>query len=125
VEAILQNECEGTRAPRRGSVSNSTGNLAPGTPDDVGIKRVNFDALDFNIIPNPNNGVFTLLINTALYKANSLIRVYDMLGNEVHTATLQNNKNMQLNLSHLNNGVYFVKYSDGNAVVNKRLVVSK
>jgi hypothetical protein len=48
-----------------------------------------------------------------------------MLGNEVHTATLQNNKNMQLNLSHLNNGVYFVKYSDGNAVVNKRLVVSK
>jgi hypothetical protein len=48
-----------------------------------------------------------------------------MLGNEVHSAIIQNNKAVQMNLSHLNNGVYFVKYSDGNAVVNKRLVVSK
>jgi hypothetical protein len=48
-----------------------------------------------------------------------------MFGNEVHTATIQNNKALQLNLSHLNNGVYLVKYSDGNTMVNKRLVVAK
>jgi uncharacterized repeat protein (TIGR03803 family) len=123
VEAILQNECEGTRAARRGSISNGTGNFAPGTPD--GIKQVGFDAFDFSIMPNPNNGVFTVVTNTTLHKANNIIRVYDIIGNEVHTSTLQNNKVMQLNLSHLSSGVYLVRYSDGNLVVNRRLVVAK
>jgi hypothetical protein len=124
VYADLSSPCESTRAIRNRSISNGTGNIQQPFVQSINEVTV-FDAFDFTIMPNPNNGVFTLLINTALYKANSLIRVYDMLGNEVHTATLQNNKNMQLNLSHLNNGVYFVKYSDGNAVVNKRLVVAK
>jgi hypothetical protein len=75
VEAILQNECEGTRAARRGSVSNSSGNLAPGTVD--GMLENREQAFDFSIMPNPNNGVFTVVLNNLVQAE---LRMFDITG---------------------------------------------
>jgi hypothetical protein len=46
-----------------------------------------------------------------------------MFGIEVHSAKLQNNKVIQLNLSHLSRGTYLVKVTDNNGFAAQRLVV--
>ena len=71
------------------------------------------------IYPNPTNGIFT--INTGQTNIAS-IKVYDIAGKVVFTTTASNKQNeMQIDLSDLNNGVYFVQVisEDSNKSISK------
>jgi uncharacterized repeat protein (TIGR03803 family) len=117
VEAILQNECEGTRAARRGSVSNGTGNLAPSTPD--GINEFKEQLFDFTIMPNPNNGLFTIFTNS---QQPSMVAIYDITGKMLLQEKLIGQSNT-INASNLSKGTYLIKVFDNKGFAAQKLVI--
>ncbi|SEK28852.1 Por secretion system C-terminal sorting domain-containing protein [Aquimarina amphilecti] len=96
-----------------------------GTPGDVNdnASTLSIDTFDdesenFNIFPNPNNSGFVNITTTT--NASVSVSVFDMLGKQVISQTLNNNL---LNLSHLNAGIYLVKLDQNNGSVTKKLVI--
>ena len=76
------------------------------------------------VYPNPNNGSFNLTIENA--KADAVIKVGDMLGNEIPANVVNNlNGKYSVDLSAVASGVYFVQVKNGDYYATKRITVSK
>lgn len=80
-----------------------------------------------NVFPNPtsDNATLALLISK---DEKVTIKIYNMLGAEVYTNTSNLEKgihNVDLNISDLKSGLYFVKVSVGNKVSTEKLTISK
>jgi len=77
------------------------------------------------ISPNPNNGIFTVLLQNAYYGSAELI-IYSIAGNAVYSVALQKETETykhEINVSWLSDGVYFVKLKiDNNAELMKIVV---
>ena len=69
------------------------------------------------IYPNPSSGTVTL----SEIEKESTIEVFNVLGEKVISVQSQNTS-VDLNLSELENGIYFVKVSSGKGVVSKKIV---
>ncbi len=80
-----------------------------------------YSELEMNITPNPSNGLFTIGFSADDYYD---VYVYDITGHIVYDTRLSNKQN-QLNLSHLENGVYIIKASNGTAQIKERVVIQK
>ena len=79
----------------------------------VGIKQNVNNNYNVSIYPNPNNGIFNLQVSE---HENMSVEVYSVIGQKVYAGTLQNNF-QSLNISTLNDGVYFVRVLKNNSVV--------
>ena len=85
----------------------------------TGIDEVS--STDFvSIYPNPSNGLFT--ISTASKKNH--ISIFDVLGKNLMVID-SNISKTEINLQHLNNGVYFVKVKHEGVTSTRRLVINK
>gem|GEM_PF-3322584 len=73
-----------------------------------------------NIYPNPNNGDFTIETGVT---TSQLVEVYDLTGRIVKSQTI--NGKATINASDLVSGVYNVKITGNNSIVNKRMVITK
>ena len=89
----------------------------PTTTNDLGMQ----------IFPNPNNGNFTIKINTGvLSKAKALIEIRDIQGRLVHSINTQNINgliNEQVQKNELTSGVYLVTYRLGEVRKSVKMVV--
>jgi len=82
------------------------------------------DAID--VYPNPNNGEFTLEVNTVLNPV-ATIKIVNAIGAvvaEIDRDDIVNNK-VSVDISKLNAGVYFIQVSNNDQVATKKVVVSK
>lgn len=79
----------------------------------------------FLLYPNPNNGTFTYLNVCDKEELNSTILISDMSGRTVYNATIYNNSPLELNLSHLPDGLYFIKVTNKNSSDNFKLNIVK
>lgn len=87
----------------------------------VGIEEANFDGT-VNVYPNPNSGQFTVEVEMAT-QMDITVGMYDMVGKQVwldqdlgNTSSLRK----QYDLSHLPDGVYFLRiYADNQMTVQK------
>ncbi len=78
---------------------------------------------EWNVYPNPSTGTL-YIVNSSSGKEESQIQVVNSIGQTVLEETINNNyKN--IDLSKLNNGVYFVKIVSDKQSVIKRVVLSK
>ena len=81
------------------------------------------------VYPNPNNGIFTVRIETGVTsRATASIQIFDMNGRVVSNFTAQNNSGLiseNINNSNLNNGIYTVRYTVGNVTNTIKMVVQK
>ena len=80
------------------------------------------DKSNVTVYPNPSHGIFNFdLTNT---KVNCQIRVYNILGEEVYTSTINSGK-AAINLSNQSKGVYFYKLltETGTSISTGRLVI--
>ena len=76
--------------------------------------------LKIDVIPNPNKGKFTIVINNS--NDVSLIEVTNMMGKLVfHKKTIRNSINM--NISDEAKGIYLIKIINGNSVVTQKIVL--
>ena len=77
-----------------------------------------FTADSFKVYPNPTSLGFVNIVSAN--NETISVAVYDILGKEVITETLNNNR---LNVSALNSGVYIMKVTQNNASVTKKLII--
>ncbi len=78
---------------------------------------------DWNIYPNPSNGTLYLSSQSGI-KEQSLLTIINSIGQTVHEESLNSNYKT-LDLSKLNNGVYFVKVTSDLKSTVKRIVLNK
>ena len=89
----------------------------------TGIKSTSSNSDEWNVYPNPSTGVL-YIVNSSSIKEASQIQVINSIGQTVLEETIINNyKN--IDLSKLNNGVYFVKIVSDKSSTVKRIVLSK
>lgn len=110
--------CASTRAQNEVCGSNVTGKELLAFD---GIKTITGTSINWEIIPNPNNGQFVIQSSTV---KRMQMKVYNMLGEEIYSQCLSNGQSM-IDLGALSNGVYMVNMNDGEFASTKRLVVAK
>ena len=76
----------------------------------------------FNIFPNPNQGLFTLLLPST---ATTIVKITDLVGNEVYNNTYENNTypTILLDLQALATGTYFVKVNCGGKLYREKIMI--
>lgn len=79
-----------------------------------------------NVYPNPSTGM--LNVSMKLNNAKDIsIDVYNALGSKVNSYNIANAQSVtqSIDLSHLNSGVYLVKFYDGTNVATKKVTITK
>ncbi len=111
-------------APHLGNFSEPQ--LPPSDPQKALIETgvsINSDISNSNILifPNPNNGNFDLTTNLNIFD----ITIYDMLSKKIfHDHVEKKHSNVTLNLStNLKSGIYILKLSKDNLVIQKKLII--
>ncbi len=84
----------------------------------VGISEVNDDA-EVSVYPNPASNKIT--IESTKYKVQS-IKMYDVLGEEVNSLKPTGNSKIEIDVSNLTQGVYFVTIQTEKGIVRKKVV---
>ena len=73
-----------------------------------------------NVYPNPSTG----LVNIDLISPNSLVKVYNIVGEEIFSANTSS-KNFSIDLSKQTNGIYLLEVNNGISKQIQKLVISK
>jgi hypothetical protein len=89
-----------------------------------GIASIDAGISNFNVFPNPSNGIFnaTIKLETA---SDVTTTVIDMIGNKVYESTDNSvtELNKQINLSSIAAGMYIVNVKTATGSVNQRIVI--
>tara|TARA_B100000809_G_C15129820_1_gene527851 strand:- start:1307 stop:3595 length:2289 start_codon:yes stop_codon:yes gene_type:complete len=80
-----------------------------------------YNTSSFQIYPNPSSGIFTIKRNQ---NTSSNIVIYDLLGKEVYLKNNETNKEIQLDLTDVNKGIYFISIISENERIVKRLIIN-
>ena len=86
------------------------------------IEESQFDV--FSIFPNPNNGAFTLNLNSTSNEDIN-VQVYDIRGRSIYNNAFNNTADFSqvINLNAIQSGLYIVSVSDGERKTIKRIIV--
>lgn len=76
----------------------------------------------FTLYPNPSKG--TLMVRLPTGALAQKVSVFDINGREVLSETITNGFK-QLNLAHLSNGLYYIRYKEGTRVQYEKFIISK
>ncbi len=92
--------------------------MANNPPKSIIINELN-NGNNFEIYPNPNNGIFTIDSKDVIQK----IEVTNIAGQTLFSETTSE-KTHQLHLNHFSQGIYFIKvsYQDGLTITKKVIV---
>jgi len=94
-----------------------------GTRTELGIFNNDCDdELNMHVLPNPNNGVFTITINKEISQAE--FYVYDSAGRIVYFKELDSSIS-QFNISDIADGIYNVVLIMNNKILNKKVVIEQ
>ncbi len=75
-----------------------------------------YELNNITIIPNPNNGIFTIQSETTI----NSIQLYDINGKIMYS----NNENInQVDVAHLTSGIYFVKIESDSNIIYKKISI--
>jgi len=83
-----------------------------------------FGLNNFLVYPNPNNGEFTVKLNSN--SGNDIkMNVYDIRGRRVFDNVYNNNSNFNkvINLGHIQSGLYILEITDGNKTGTKKIII--
>ena len=81
------------------------------------------NTFNFEVYPNPNNGVFNINYNTLTNKDVKL-EVFDMLGNLIYNEELNKEiDNFNINLNGVSKGVYFIKLVSGEKILFNKISI--
>ena len=81
------------------------------------------NTFSFEVFPNPSNG--KIEINISALTENTTLDVYDTFGKKAHTEMLyQNNNRFNIDLSHLNRGLYVLMINSVGKTYTKKIVLN-
>jgi hypothetical protein len=92
------------------------------SPTDILNKKIKESQKnDITLYPNPNGGIFTLVKNS---EEDATIQVYDINGKIVYQSVTKEEKT-ELNLSHLETGIYMLQLLNTNTINNLKISIIK
>jgi surface protein len=110
--------CNG-EAARSNLINNRSWTITDGGLDCSSLGNTNFEDEAFSLYPNPTTGIVYLN-----HSKGNTVQVFNTLGQEVYTSKLNTNQvPFEMNIKHLQSGLYFVKVNDAEASYTKRLVL--
>ena len=74
-----------------------------------------------SIFPNPTTGV----LNINSEEINSSVKIFNVIGDEIYSKQLLNERNHSIDLSSFSNGVYFVKLNSNSQNTTQKIVLNK
>lgn len=83
----------------------------------LGMSKISIE-YELNIYPNPNNGVFTVL----LPKENIELCIYNTSGTLVYKTTIQNTEQLNIDMQNFQSGIYFLNINSKQFNVTKKVV---
>ena len=89
------------------------------------IKSLKSFLTNLSIFPNPNNGEFTVKLNSST--GNSInISVYDIRGRRIFDNIYDSSSNFNevINLANVQSGLYILKITDGNKIGTKKIIIN-
>lgn len=91
---------------------------------NLSVGDLNNESFGFNVVPNPNNGVFTLQFE-AQRAENVRVMIQTLKGEIVKqdAMTVSNGQSVDMNLSDLSNGIYLVKVTGDTHTSVERVIV--
>jgi hypothetical protein len=101
----------------KSTVNSTMSNVA--NAENTGINEINLNG-NFQISPNPGNGIFTLLLQH-VSNLNSEIEIYNSLG-ELIKSMVVNNKKTIIDISEYSNGIYLVEMKTEKGIEVKKFV---
>jgi photosystem II stability/assembly factor-like uncharacterized protein len=105
------------------AITNSGKILTNEISSNVGIDQVSVDELSVNLFPNPASDLVSLYFNNPSASPLNIL-IFNANGTLVQSELLTEN-NQTFNITNLTNGVYFVRITNGEGVIDKKLVVQK
>lgn len=93
-----------------------------------GIVTVTNTPGNFSLYPNPNDGMFRLILNNVASNGNAEVSVSNVLGQEVFSTPVSvsnHTLNENMNLQHIGAGVYFVKVITSGKMYTAKLVIQR
>jgi hypothetical protein len=114
--------CVSSRASSQICQSNVTSILLPVLDGLNDLTESNFD---FNIFPNPNNGIFKIVLSGQQMVKQWQVSAFTLLGEQVYARNFGDTKNIEMDFRNLSSGVYFIGLSDGVSTIQKRVVLTK
>ena len=88
--------------------------------ESLGEDEIQLPKIEVEIYPNPFSDFIT--IKSEINSQNHSYSVFNILGEEVVSGTVQNNNQSQINLKKLNKGIYFIRVSDGGNFVTRKII---
>jgi hypothetical protein len=88
-------------------IRNPTGNAGPHCVTTTGIVSHPNKETKVKLYPNPFGSQTTIEISSSEKQENAILKVYDLLGQEIMTASFGNNNKLILGRDELNTGIYF------------------
>ena len=88
--------------------------------NSFGLEEFQVPQMEFEIYPNPSNNFIIIESNGNLH--NFKYSIYNILGEELMSGRIKNSHQAQINLEKLNNGIYFIRISDGKIVVTGKII---
>lgn len=85
----------------------------------LSIEDVNATA-SITIYPNPTSSFLNIQLNSGITNAN--LEVYDVLGKQVINHTISSENTSEMDVSHLNSGLYIIRISSGDFTETKRFI---
>jgi len=82
------------------------------------------DNLDILIYPNPSKGVLSIVANEMVY-GNTNLKLMNSQGKVLVNKNVIFQKSTDLNLTSLENGIYFLELKNGNSKITKKLILQK
>jgi len=75
---------------------------------------------ELSVYPNPSTGMFHLAINGLQDSKRYNLEVLNLLGEKVYSSVIAT-ENPDIDLSNSSNGIYFIRFSDGQNLITKRV----
>jgi hypothetical protein len=92
----------------------------------TGIQNISYDN-SIKVYPNPNGGVFTLEVNSEERIVNSMVEIYNVLGQRIYSQLSIVNYPLSINISTQPSGIYLWRIitDDGALVGEGKLIIVK
>ena len=90
--------------------------------NSTGIADNNQLQTNISVYPNPSNGQFQFSIDNSQVTKHSKIEIYNVQGKRIYQSVITNTK-PDIDLSNQPNGIYFVKFYNGQTVLTKKIVI--
>lgn len=90
----------------------------------TGLFFIEYANIGFTVYPNISNGMFVLRFNQS-YEGELKINVFDLSGKVVYERYLHSETELVINLSHFENGMYFINASNNKGGETQKLIIRK